>query len=403
MKNYIIAFCFIILIAVLACEEDKHKPITKDKQIPSAVLNPKVKNLPGGALITYDLPDEDDLLYVEAKYQLKNGTNLKVKASVFGDTLEVTGFGDTDVYNVDLYTIDRSENRSEPVQVQVQPETPQVINVFESLTLAPTFGGVNVKWENDLKDPMAIKILIPDTLNNNEGFIDLETIYTEASKGDYNIRGFKIEEIPVYGVVRDRWNNYSDTIKVDILPLYEEEIDKSKFKEVILPNDTKQVEPWNANGFSTIPKLWDGNSDSRLVGFNGEMPEYYYTFDMGTVAKLSRFKFWQFTQSSGKYLYFDAQYRKFKIYGAETLDASGDIGSWTLLKECEIVKPSGLPDGLKNYTNEDKQIALEGHDFEIPLEAPAVRYIRVQVVETASGLNWASCGEMTFWGQPIAN
>tara|TARA_R110002050_G_scaffold48356_2_gene112442 strand:- start:10272 stop:11486 length:1215 start_codon:yes stop_codon:yes gene_type:complete len=382
------------------CEQDQNGPISNDSVAPGKIKEAIVTNIAGGAIIKYTPPSDEDLLYVEAKYKLKNGNEFKVRSSVYSDTLIVQGFGDTSTYDINIYSVDRSENISEPVLVKVDPLTPPITNIFQTINLRKTFGGVNITWENENSDAIAIILSASNKIDGPDGPLEvIETFYSDAPSGRQSVRGFDTDAYRFRAKIRDRWGNFSDYKDVVINPYFESKLDKGLFREVILPGDTKQTEPWNPNGGSTITKLWDENTDERLVGFNGDMPDnYYYTFDLGIEVSLSRMKFWQFTQGDGEYLYFDAQYRKFEIWGASELDVSGSWAGWTKLKDCEIVKPSGLAEGLGSYTNEDKEIAFAGHDFEFGLDIPRVRYIRIKVNSSFSGLDWGACGEMTFWG-----
>ena len=75
---------------------------------------------------------------------------------------------------------------------------------------------------------------------------------------------------------------------------------------------------------------------------------------------------------------------------------------WTLLQTCDIVKPSGLPYaiGRDNMSDEDFDLAHnKGHEFNIPLDAPSVQYIRIRSVE-GFGSNLAVCSELEFYGDP---
>lgn len=60
---------------------------------PAQVLNATVKNLPGAAIIYYDLPDDQNLKYVRASYKVDNMVRT-VNASFYTDSLVVEGFPD---------------------------------------------------------------------------------------------------------------------------------------------------------------------------------------------------------------------------------------------------------------------------------------------------------------------
>ena len=101
----------------------------------------KTESLPGAVKFTYTLPSDPDLLYVLAKYTNKTGKVMEFRSSFYTNSVTVEGFGDTDTYKVELYTVDRSENRSQPQIVEVVPLTPPILSCYESLSMVSDFGG----------------------------------------------------------------------------------------------------------------------------------------------------------------------------------------------------------------------------------------------------------------------
>ena len=72
--KYAILFILLLGIVAKACKDEMFTGQTPvDGVAPLQIKNPEVINVEGGALITYDLPDEEDLLYVEAKYKRRSG------------------------------------------------------------------------------------------------------------------------------------------------------------------------------------------------------------------------------------------------------------------------------------------------------------------------------------------
>lgn len=82
MKNKIIFSCFIIVLLVGCHGEIIDWLPPKDSIAPGTVSNVQVENLPGAARITYDLPDDEDLLAVEAVYTI-NGKSGKVRVGLY--------------------------------------------------------------------------------------------------------------------------------------------------------------------------------------------------------------------------------------------------------------------------------------------------------------------------------
>ncbi len=61
-----------------------------------------------------------------------------------------------------------------------------------------------------------------------------------------------------------------------------------------------------------------------------------------------------------------------------------------------MIKPSGLPVG--ELTQDDWDARHAGDEFNVPLEAPAVRYLRVEVLETWGRTQHFAISELEFWG-----
>lgn len=127
MKNlYIIFFCTIILFS---CNDDfAHKPIGGESgTTPDPVRSARVLyNKPGGAVIAYDLPDNVDIQYIKAEFTNTAGVTRDVKTSSYIDTIEISGLGNTEPRTVKLYTVNRKEKVSEPVEIIINPLTPTI-------------------------------------------------------------------------------------------------------------------------------------------------------------------------------------------------------------------------------------------------------------------------------------
>ncbi len=66
---------------------------------------------------------------------------------------------------------------------------------------------------------------------------------------------------------------------------------------------------------------------------------------------------------------------------------------------CYSFKPSGENTPI---TNEDKEYAANGFEFEFPLDAPPVRYLRFYVHETWGGAANIHISELSFfWGKVV--
>ncbi len=381
---------FLLLLTVInSCKKvDGHKPIDSDGIPPAAVSNVVVTNFAGGATLEYTLPKDQDLQYVVARYTVNATTQREAKASYHNNQLTVEGFGAAGEYSVKLFAVDRSGNESEPVAVAVHPETPAYIRVFESLDLIRTFGGASTTFENVTEANIGLVIL---TENNNGELVPVDALYTSQQNGSFTVRGY--DTVPrIFGIyVRDRWDNVSDTLIRTLKPLFEKPLDRTKFAEYQLPDDAPKA--FESAGY-TPAKAWDGIIDGFAwhTANAGVILPLQITFDLGVVAQLSRVKLWD----RKGYEFTTHSLRKFAIWGRETLTQEPGYDGWTKLVDCESIKPSGLPLGQANA--DDLAAAAAGMEYDIPSDAPQVRYIRIQMFENWSGGVAVNIGEMAFWG-----
>ncbi|HYH55458.1 MAG TPA: DUF4959 domain-containing protein, partial [Anseongella sp.] len=166
MKRIIVILSAALLANALgSCKEEiTNAPVENDGSAPGPVSNVSVENLPGSARITYSVPKDPDLLYVKAEFESQPGILRESRGSFFTNSILVEGFGDTDSYEVKLYAVDRSENISEPVTVQIQPLTPPVEEVFKTVVIKEDFGGANVQFTNEHEAGIAVVVLTRDSL-----------------------------------------------------------------------------------------------------------------------------------------------------------------------------------------------------------------------------------------------
>ena len=381
LSSLMIGLAFMLCISY-SCNESSIGQQPLDKAAPPAPTNAVVENLNGGAVIKYDIPVSDDLLYVKATYKIKNTTR-ESKSTYYTNSIEVSGFGDTKEYEVELRSVDRSRNESEPLIVTINPLTPPVDLISDSFNLLASFGGVQLTWENNTRADIIISFMASDSTGV---LVDVEDVYSSVPEGKHTLRGFDTTEREFAVYARDRWDNYSDTVSIITTPYFEEEVDKSTFKEAWLPGDA-------ASTGHRVAYIWDNIIDvgSGFWHTNAEDLPIRCTFDMGVTAQLSRYKLWQ---RPGFY-YTHNNPKKWELWGSINPNPDGSLDeSWTLLDSYESFKPSG--DGP--LTNEDKEYAEKGEEFEVPIDAPAVRYIRFVMYENWSGGNIAQIAEMSFWG-----
>lgn len=398
MKKLNIIWVFMLLTFVFSCKEQPVGQYPVDKIAPQSVANPVVQNTKGGAILTYDLPNEADLLFVKAIFTLPNGKQKIVETSAFTNSLVINGFAKSAKATVQLIAVDKSRNESKPVNVEIEPLDSPIFDVFASTNIVAGFGGVKLSWSNSDKTDIVVGVLA----KNAEGkYESLENFYTSVATGLGVVRGLKAEPTEFGVFVRDIYDNYTDTLFTTLTPWSEQQLDKKLFKAMTLAS----FFTLSSYGSSNMGVLWDdvwtnANTNTTMYYVNTTTTEkIFITFDMGVSAKLSRFKFWGRTT-----WYFNLHHPKeFEIWGTnDPIVANGDRNSfagWQLLTSGISTKPSG-PDVLADnlLTSEDRALALAGEEFEFPLEAPVVRYVRFRCVRTWTDSKSMFLSELTFWG-----
>lgn len=387
MKKILFLIAIIGALAFMTgCDEDVRGPLFSDEGIPGPISSPEVQNLPGAALITYTQPTDKDLLYVKAEYTLDNGKKVVTKSSNFQGYILVEGFGSAKEHTITLSAVDRSENVSSPVQVKINPLTPNVHSVQQSVEMIPDFGGVQFRWENPNNAALAYIILAADSTNK---LVPIETVYSGVSEGQYTIRGFEPEEREFAMILRDRWDNFSDTTKLTVTPLFEQKLDKTKFNKVVLDGDNDMA-AWEGRyeyAFDDLPNTfnhtWAGDGWPQM-----------FTVDLGVVAKLSRVNVLQ----RQTFFYAHGNPRLLEVWGIkETPNPDGSFDNWVKLKDCVARRPT-LEGGT---AAEDQEHFENGDEYSFTLDDPEVRYIRFVVNETWGLTGFIHFAEITFYGQVV--
>lgn len=386
-----------LVVTFVSCAEDKGpQPLEHNSNPPAEVTNVTIENLPGKVKLTYTLPSDEDLLYVVARYKLENGTPMEAKASYYSNSLLLEGFAGQSTSEVKIYAVNRSETESKPVVVTVAPQKAPIFDIFDSLVAQADFGGIRITADNPTKEEIGILVM---QKNIQGDWVPLRTsIYTSVDEIGQSLRGFEAVPQDFAIVVRDRWLNYTDTLYTNIEPLFEQLMPKSAFAGIKLANDAKVI------GTYPVSNMWDGQFlewwGSYFTDRTIDVGNHLVTFDIGAKTKLSRLRIWNFSEPIGgqRMYYYLGAMKKFRIWGSNNLNDGTLDSNWTLLGEYEIKKPSGLPYGQEN--NDDLLAARDGADYEIALDKPAVRYLRIECMENWIGGKFMAVSEVHVYGNP---
>ncbi|TYP87809.1 uncharacterized protein DUF5126 [Sphingobacterium allocomposti] len=395
MFKYISVTYLLLLCLWTGCSEELREATLYNGTPPGRVSNVQVENLPGGAKISYTLPRDQDLLYVKATYVLPSGREMEVKSSYYNNSLVVEGFADENPHVIKLYSVNRSEVESEPVEVTVEPLENPIWATYRSMEAIAAFGGIRVMAENENEKDLTIMVMI-DSLG--EWVPALDNIYTSAKNIDRTIRGLDTIPQEFALTVRDRYMNFTDTLVVKITPLYETALPKSRYAAVVLPGDVGQG--YQSTG---LARMWDGDiinwPNISMTDASVREPQWV-TFDTGVLAQMSRIVIWDYPEytNSGRLYYFGGNLRNFEIWGSDNPPSDGSWNNWHLLGTFQSVKVSGLPVGQQS--DEDYQLANAGLSYDFDVAAPRVRYLRIRSTRNWEGSTFMAIAEVQVYGDP---
>lgn len=407
IKNYSLQLLIVAVLAMagfVSCKRSDGynvSPVSTDKTKPGIVTNVKVDDYNGGSYITYDLPNSENILYVLARYSIRDKVVRETKSSYYTDTVKVEGFAKEGEYDVTLYTVSRANVMSDAITVKVHPKTPNYLTVRPTVTISADFGGIKIRALNPLKKEIGLVLVGYDSVTRAVEIQDQH--YAKLDTIDYSLRGYSAvaKDFSVY--VTDKYGNISDTLTVNLTPLYEELLDKSKFSSYTLPSDDPIGYGW------VLPNLWDGKTDNYSAGWHTESNSTFpitCSFDTGRSYQLSRFVIWERTDI---YTYGHGNPRDFTLWGSNVASPKDSalpvnsavgtkVGDWTNLGNFHYPPP---PSGTPIPGNSaDQAFVAAGVNFDMPFNTPVVRFIRVGIQKTWGNAAFGHIMELSFYGKP---
>lgn len=378
------------LFWVWGCTKKVNEPISKSLGKPMQVTEVKVENRAGGALISYRIPNQEDIISVKATYTLESGKKMEATASIYENKITVAGFNDEKPHQVLLYTVNRAQEASEPVSCTVHPLESPLSLVSKTMFIQGDFGGARYSWANEFKSPLTFEFFTPDSLGR---MALVRIVNSQLLDGLQSLRGYKPLPRAFGVVVKDNFGNRSDTIFPAgrlITPLYEERLAKNRMRIMRLANDQNFT-----NFEGSDQKMIDDDRSSFGHSPSSSLPAPF-TIDLGVVAKVSRLVIFQ--RRYGDSYYNWGNPRAFDLYVRTTAPSqSGAWEEWTRIKETEIAKPSGTS---STVTDDDLRVAEAGHEFTFDLSQEPVRYIRIVVKSTWGSTTFTHPAEIDVFGEP---
>lgn len=405
-KIYPLLFLFSLIVS--ACSADKDKPSLGK---PVAITDYEVTPIYGGGIITYAIPNDPNILCVTAEY-IRNGEPYAERSSYFKNSVRIEGFRTSEPVTVKLYTENENEDRSDPVIIQFTPLEALVDLAQESLHFITTFGGIVLNWENVLNTELNIRLLA-----FIDGELERDEIYFSTLSNDRRFyRGFEAVETTFAVIIGDKWKNVSDTVYYKTTPIFEMEVPKpwGDMRAYVKGDNLTEIQASHA-----FHKFYDGIIGGgsfgylNIAGSEGNS----FTFDLKDVYKLSRFKFWPSLRAETVIdVYRNVNITEFEMWGSPVLEIDKPDEYWAnnedptgTFKEDWVYLGYFARERLDLQGASDDLIwqrgAVDGDEFELPLELAPVRYIRFFACATADGKpvpnNYWQLGELSFFGTNI--
>lgn len=405
-----ILYSIAVMLTIAACDSrlDEHLrliPTDDTIPVPQPLTVTDVRNTPGGAVIHFSYPDDDNIRGAIATYS-RNGVEVNAKVSRYVDSLVVVGFPNTDTREIAVSTFNVNEVKSEARKVSVTPLAPSISTVKP--TLMETFGGVKILIEgNEAKDDLAVCLLRDADLSDASKpvsqmkWVEVTTLFTASNNIKLTRRNLAPVEALYAVYIRDHWGNISDTTVMAVTPVEENKLDHSKFFDAVLPDDNCFTA--NATNYP-VKALWDdsgASSPGHFFACDKAPRPCWLTIGLGQKAQLSRVH----TLPRIDYnIWTNAHPRDFEFWGwtgeekptgePNSHNEHGFEDGWVFLGRFTQYKPSGYEEdgSVGSYTAEDREYFNAGNDFEFDSEIwpnanDAITYLRVVFVDNFQTFN----------------
>lgn len=372
--------------------------IKEDTTAPGKLSVQSVTPTSGGGIIHYNLPADNDILFVRADYINAQGDEVYRVSSKENDSIEISGLIDTSPVTVNLSVFDTSQNQSEVVSVDFSPNRSFIFDVLESLEITSDLGGVRVNWTNDEEKTVFIYVSITAI----DGDEEIRILSSSNQNGARFVRGLAAEEQNFSIKVEDfDGNSTPDTDFGNYTPLFEEKIDKTSWR--LVSNLSVNGDAWEGqtvNFWDDIVDTVSTNSDNSYFiiyrSLNGGVLRWPLdiVIDLNKTVKINRFKVWQrafwYNGPANTAYYYQAEnLRSFDIY------VSNDKVEWQLLGNFDIGDPS---DGSGNIPDEKIDEAAQGHDFNLEEVSPEFRYFKFSITANYGSDTYVHGSEISLFG-----
>jgi hypothetical protein len=383
----------ILIFAVNSCSKQDDGDTTP----PSVLTVDSVTPTNGGGIISYTLPNDDDILYVRAEYTNSNGVDVSRASSSYNNSIEIDGLNQTTALTITLYVVDQNYNQSAPIYVELVPLDSFIYLVQESIEVNTDLGGFRITWENIQSKTVYVFVHI-----NNGTEEEIRILSSNNSSESIAVRGLPSEEITISTRIED-FDENSTTLeeKGTLTPLFEQVIDKSTW--TLVASQSVNGNAWegaSANFWDDVIDTTNNNSDNSYFmiwrDLNGGSLDWPLdlVIDLNKNVKITRFTVWQRAfwyngPSDVPYYFQEENMKSFNLY------ASNDAQVWEELGQFDIGDPR---DSEGNIPQSALDSAANGHEFELDEVSESFRYLKFRVTSNYGSEAYVNGSEITMYG-----
>jgi len=386
-------FLTILFFAASSCSKQDDGDTTP----PSVLTVDSVTPTNGGGIISYTLPNDDDILYVRAEYTNSNGVDVSRASSSYNNSIEIDGLNQTTALTITLYVVDENYNQSAPIYVELVPLESFIYLVQESIEVNTDLGGFRITWENIQSKTVYVFVHI-----NNGIEEEIRILSSNNSSESIAVRGLPSEEITISTRIED-FDENSTTLeeKGTLTPLFEQVIDKSTW--TLVASQSVNGNAWegaSVNFWDDVIDTTNNNSDNSYFmiwrDLNGGSLNWPLdlVIDLNKNVKVTRFTVWQRAYwyngpSDIPYYFQEENMKSFTMY------ASNDAQVWEELGQFDIGDPR---DSDGNIPQSALDSAANGHEFELDEVSESFRYLKFSVTSNYGSEAYVNGSEITMYG-----
>ena len=386
-------FLTILFFAASSCSKQDDGDTTP----PSVLTVDSVTPTNGGGIISYTLPNDDDILYVRAEYTNSNGVDVSRASSSYNNSIEIDGLNQTTALTITLYVVDENYNQSAPIYVELVPLESFIYLVQESIEVNTDLGGFRITWENIQSKTVYVFVHI-----NNGIEEEIRILSSNNSSESIAVRGLPSEEITISTRIED-FDENSTTLeeKGTLTPLFEQVIDKSTW--TLVASQSVNGNAWegaSVNFWDDVIDTTNNNSDNSYFmiwrDLNGGSLNWPLdlVIDLNKNVKVTRFTVWQRAYwyngpSDIPYYFQEENMKSFIMY------ASNDAQVWEELGQFDIGDPR---DSDGNIPQSALDSAANGHEFELDEVSESFRYLKFSVTSNYGSEAYVNGSEITMYG-----